>query len=164
MHDIAASSPTTCRRLIHFPVLKYMYPIPPLHLVCARLSPPLALAFSHSLHRHPYLCIPLISRFIRYNKQKKPSTHFTRHNKKTRLCPIVTSTSSWAAYPAERALIELQALQTLSLISHIVLDLRNFLVGVVAHTLVRCTAPERRACVWHLLLCSAERSSGDGDF
>jgi hypothetical protein len=40
-------------------------------LVCARLSPPPALALSLSLHRHPYLCIPLSSRFIRYNKPLK---------------------------------------------------------------------------------------------
>ena len=38
-----------------------------------RLSPPLALAFSLSLHRHPYSCIPLSSRFIHYNKQQNSS-------------------------------------------------------------------------------------------
>ena len=43
------------------------YPIPPFHLVCVRLSPPLTLAFSLSLHRHPYLCFPFRSRFIQYN-------------------------------------------------------------------------------------------------
>jgi hypothetical protein len=37
----------------------------------ARRPPPPALAFSLSLHRHPYLCIPLSSRFIRWNKQQK---------------------------------------------------------------------------------------------
>ncbi len=52
--------------LIHFPLLRH--PIPPLHLVRASLPPPPALALSLSLHRHPYLCIPLSSRFIRYNK------------------------------------------------------------------------------------------------
>jgi len=39
-------------------------------IVCVRLSPPPALAFSLSLHRHPYLYIPLSSRFVRYNKQQ----------------------------------------------------------------------------------------------
>jgi len=34
------------------------YPLPPLHLVCARLSPP-ALALSLAPHPHPFLCIPL---------------------------------------------------------------------------------------------------------
>ena len=43
-----------------------MSPIPPLHLVCAWLSPPLALALSLSLHRHPYVHILPSSRFIRY--------------------------------------------------------------------------------------------------
>ena len=35
------------------------------------LSPPPTLAPSLSLHRPPYLCIPLTSRFIHYNKQTK---------------------------------------------------------------------------------------------
>ena len=54
---------TNFSSLIHFPFLRY--PISPLHLVCARLSPPSALAISLSPHRHPYLYTPLISRFIR---------------------------------------------------------------------------------------------------
>jgi hypothetical protein len=42
--------------LIHFPLLRY--PIPPLHLVSARLSPPAPLVFGLSLQRHPSLYIP----------------------------------------------------------------------------------------------------------
>jgi hypothetical protein len=42
--------------LIHFPLPRYC--LPPLHLVCARLSPPPALALSLSPHRHPFLHIP----------------------------------------------------------------------------------------------------------
>jgi hypothetical protein len=42
---------------------------------CERLSLAPALAFlffvSHWLHRHPYLCIPLSSHVIRYNKRQK---------------------------------------------------------------------------------------------
>ncbi len=43
---------TNISSLLHFPLLRY--PIPPIHLVCPRLSPPSALALSLSLHRHPY--------------------------------------------------------------------------------------------------------------
>jgi len=40
--------------------------VPSSKTVCPSLSPPLALAFNLSLHRHPYLCIPLRSRSIRF--------------------------------------------------------------------------------------------------
>jgi hypothetical protein len=46
---------TNFSSLIHFPLLRY--PIPTLHLVCVRLSPPPSLTFTLSLHRHPYLHI-----------------------------------------------------------------------------------------------------------
>ena len=53
---------------ISFPLLRY--PLPPLHLVCARLSPPPALPFRLPPHRHPFFYIPPSSRFIRYNNNK----------------------------------------------------------------------------------------------
>jgi hypothetical protein len=42
-------------------------PLPfPRSTYCARLLNPPFLAFSLSLHQHPYFCIPLSSRFVRY--------------------------------------------------------------------------------------------------
>ena len=46
------------------------HPIPPILLVCERFSTPPDLALILSLHRHPYLYIPPIFRFIRYNNNK----------------------------------------------------------------------------------------------
>ena len=44
-------------------------------LISARLSPPPSLALTLSLHLYPYVCIPLRSSFIRYNKQISASAH-----------------------------------------------------------------------------------------
>jgi hypothetical protein len=44
--------------------------MPPIHLVCERISTLSVLALRLSLHRHPDLYIPPSARFIRYNKQK----------------------------------------------------------------------------------------------
>ena len=66
---------TNFSSLIHFPFLRY--PLPPLHLVCARLSPPPALAISLSYHRHPYLFLPPSSRFLRYNEFESSSVHLS---------------------------------------------------------------------------------------
>ena len=57
--------------LLRLSLSKKTVPIAPLHLVCARLSPPPALALNLSLHRHPYLYIPPSSRFIRAHKQQE---------------------------------------------------------------------------------------------
>ncbi len=56
-----------------FPFLRY--PIPPLHLLCPRLSSPPALALSLSLklRRHPYIDNPPRPRFIQCNNKKKSS-------------------------------------------------------------------------------------------
>jgi hypothetical protein len=54
---------------IHFPLLRY--PLPPLHLVCARLSPPPALDVSLSPHRHPFQYIPPSSCFSHRSTNKK---------------------------------------------------------------------------------------------
>ena len=72
--------------------------------MCARLSPPPALALSFSLHRHPYLYIPSSSRFIRCNQHNAPYQHNERKNCQTNraasgleVCfqPIVTCRSSF---------------------------------------------------------------------
>ena len=47
---------------------------PPLHLVCARLHHPPALALSLSPHRHPFYIFPPSSRFIRYHKHIQQQT------------------------------------------------------------------------------------------
>ena len=48
-----------------------MCPSPPHNLVYVKCVDPSVLAFSLSLHRHPYICIPFSSRFIHYNKYTK---------------------------------------------------------------------------------------------
>jgi hypothetical protein len=70
-HTHPSQSQTPTLSLIHFPVLRY--PIPPLHLVCGRISPPPTSVLSLSIHRPPDIYVmvfPLSSRFIRDNKQQ----------------------------------------------------------------------------------------------
>ncbi len=54
-------------------------PFPHSQLACERLSPPPTVSLSLSLHRHPYLCIPLDSHFVRYNKQTNTQHSFSSH-------------------------------------------------------------------------------------
>jgi hypothetical protein len=51
-------------------ILLCMYPLPPMHLVCARIRHPPAVALSLSRHRHPFSISIPCTRFIRYNKQQ----------------------------------------------------------------------------------------------
>ena len=55
------------------------YPLPPLHLVSVRFSPPPYLAFSLSPHRHPSLYIPPSSLFILYNKSSPSYFSYFSH-------------------------------------------------------------------------------------
>ena len=65
-----AHSPLTLWNLSPFNIVSiFRYPRTPCNPVYASLLDPSALAFSLSLHRHPYICIPCSFRFIYYNKQ-----------------------------------------------------------------------------------------------
>jgi hypothetical protein len=61
------------RGRIQFLSIFFFWLSSPLHLVYEASTSPPALALSLSPHRHPFLCIPPGSRFIRCNKQNYPS-------------------------------------------------------------------------------------------
>jgi hypothetical protein len=80
-------TPPTHKSLASYLFPPIRYPISPLHLVCARLSPLPCLARCLALYRHPYLYISPSSRFIRYHKHLDAKTGLLTgiHGKQ---CPV----------------------------------------------------------------------------